>query len=178
MFSGYGVGGGLRPASGSGNFAAIPFAAATIFPRARSNSSSVIFPSRWSWRRSDSVKPIGWGVLLLHPPPQPHHREIPAQQQGDQHQRPPDHRGHARFSEDWRDDVHTQAHGRRIIEQLRVCVGRSRSDTPATVVLVGNILRKVLSHPLTRGIDLDDPRTTALAAGDHPVQAVPAENLP
>ena len=25
-----------------------------------------------------------------------------------------------------------------------------------------NILRNVLSHPLTRGIDLDDPRTTAL----------------
>jgi SAM-dependent methyltransferase len=27
---------------------------------------------------------------------------------------------------------------------------------------VGSILRRVLSHPLTRGIDLDDPKTTAL----------------
>jgi SAM-dependent methyltransferase len=30
------------------------------------------------------------------------------------------------------------------------------------MALVGPILRRVLSHPLTRGIDLDDPRTTAL----------------
>jgi SAM-dependent methyltransferase len=48
------------------------------------------------------------------------------------------------------------------VEKRQSCVDWLRSDTARAMKAFGRFVRQLLAHPLTRGIDLDDPRTTAL----------------
>jgi SAM-dependent methyltransferase len=162
-----------RPASGSGSLSAISFPADTIFARARSNSSSLIFPSRCSCRRSDSEKPIPTGVSSLLSQLRTHETakkpsRISAISTNDQPRTPA-----IPLPESAKVEL-VRAKVMRVMLKRLARSGQSgpaaarsrendrRTDTLSRMGRAKSILRAVLAHPSTRNINLDDPSTATV----------------